>query len=134
LVATAGGGSLTGLNRELSGTQFPFTLPGVFSITASKSNTGVNTGSYNYFYDWNVYTGNGCETSRTAVQAVINPTTAITLSRTLNNICAGAATQISVTSNNSNYTYSWTPGATKWSYTYCHPNHNHYLYCYCNRR
>ncbi len=66
-------GSTNDLYRNTAGAVFPYTLPGVISITGTDA--AANGGSdsyYYYFYDWEVATA-GCPGLRTAVTGTINP-------------------------------------------------------------
>ncbi len=68
---------ITALVRESSGSTYPYTSPsGAVSITAGSTGAGSATSSaaYYWFYDWTITTG--CESSRTAVVATVNPTPA----------------------------------------------------------
>ena len=112
LVVTAATG-LTGLIRELtSGFTYPYTLPGVASITSAYT-SGASASYYYYMYDWKVSTA--CETARTAVVATVTSATPITASATSKNVCSGIATTLNAASANANYTYLWTPGFHKGS-------------------
>lgn len=67
-------GLVSGLIRE-SGAgwgSYPLTVPGVLSIVNGKCCPDAVSTSYYYFYDWLVTAG--CESSRTAVLATVNPT------------------------------------------------------------
>ena len=52
----------------------------------------------------------GCVSSRVAVQATVNAAPAITIAPTSASICNGQSATLSVSSPNTGYTYSWTPG------------------------
>jgi hypothetical protein len=66
IVWSAKTGLLTGLGREATtGFTFPYTIPGVISLTAS-----TTTGFYYYIYNWKVSTG--CASPRVPVVATIN--------------------------------------------------------------
>ncbi|HEX6914216.1 MAG TPA: right-handed parallel beta-helix repeat-containing protein, partial [Chitinophagaceae bacterium] len=58
-----------GTYRNSTGASYPYTIPGVISITG---NTFNNAAYYYYFYNWAVLTG--CASNRTAVTATVNPT------------------------------------------------------------
>ncbi len=56
---------------SITGGGFPFTLPGIMSITGGRCCPSAASTSYYYFYDWQIATG--CEqTTRTAVTATID--------------------------------------------------------------
>jgi len=58
-----------------------------------------------------------CEGPRAAVTVTVTPPPAITLSPSLNPICFGQSSTLSVTSGNADYSYSWTGGTTGASLT-----------------
>ncbi len=96
------------LNRELSsGFSYPYTLPGVASITAAYTG-GSSSSYYYYFYDWSVSTG--CESARQPVVATVTTPPSVTATATATAICKGSTTDLSVTSSNPGYTYEWLPG------------------------
>ncbi|MBK7968218.1 MAG: T9SS type A sorting domain-containing protein [Bacteroidetes bacterium] len=93
-----------GTYRESTGATYPYAIPGIISITG---NTFNDLNYYYYFYDWSVVTG--CEGLRTAVTATVNPSPAITAVSGASTVCSGNPTTVSVSSSNDpNYTYSWT--------------------------
>jgi len=57
------------LYRNQTGSSYPYTLDGVFSIN---DNTADNLDFYYYFYDWEVEINEPCISSRTPVEATIN--------------------------------------------------------------
>src|SRR6185436_2186852 len=61
---------------------------------------------YYYFYNWIVSTG--CESARTAVLATVNPAPAINATATYLSPCAGNPTDLSVSSSNAGYIFTWT--------------------------
>jgi len=79
-----GATGLTGLIREITtGFTYPYTLPGVASITSAYT-SGVSASYYYYFYDWQVSTG--CESVRTPVVATVdNSPGCVTVPVTLSN-------------------------------------------------
>ena len=93
-----------GVIRNSGGDAFPYTAPGTISLTSS-----TLSGYFYYLYDWSV-TSN-CESARTAVEATIVAPPAITVSASAPVVCLGETSDISVTSTNTDYTYSWSPGA-----------------------
>jgi hypothetical protein len=103
LVYLSSTGGVTSMYRELTGTVYPFTLPGVVSITS----TSLGSGYYYYFYNWSVSTG--CESARTAVAANVSAPPALALTATTT-VCANVISTVSVTSTASNYdSYVWSP-------------------------
>ncbi|MEJ5103592.1 Ig-like domain-containing protein [Chryseobacterium sp. MYb328] len=65
-------GEVTGLVRESGSTwgTYPFTVPGIVSITGGNLTGNSTSSSYYYFYDWEV--SNKCESERTMVTATVN--------------------------------------------------------------
>lgn len=78
-------------------------------VGSMTSLTVLSTTTYYYFYDWQLSTG--CEGTRTPVTATITSAPSITASTIDSVVCNGASAALSVTSSNTNYTYSWTPVA-----------------------
>ncbi|HEU4717631.1 MAG TPA: PKD domain-containing protein, partial [Bacteroidia bacterium] len=111
--------SVSMFRNSAPGNLYPYTLPGVLSITNSAAG---NTFFY-FFYDWHILTG--CESGRVPVSAVVIPSAVVTASATSSVICAGDSTQLTATSTNMNYAYTWTPGMTVTdstaAMTYAHP-------------
>ncbi len=58
-----------GMNRNTSGAVYPYTVPGVLSITGNTFDQVY----YYYFYDWSI--SSGCESPRTMVTGTVLPTT-----------------------------------------------------------
>jgi parallel beta-helix repeat protein len=104
---SATGGGITGFIREItSGFTYPYTLPGVASITSAYT-SGASSSYYYYFYDWQVVTG--CESARVPVVATVTPPPSMTVSANDITLCPGGTTSVNVTSvNDPDYTYSWT--------------------------
>ncbi len=95
--------SSVSLFRSDVGVTYPYTIPGVLSITGSAAGN-----TYYYFaYDWQVKVG--CESPRVAVDVTVTPATPITVSASNSTICNGESTTLSVSSANTGYTYSWSP-------------------------
>lgn len=95
----------TNLYRNSAGAVYPYTLPGVVSITGTSASTG---GYYYFFYDWEIIQP-GCSTTRTPATATINPNPSVTVPPT-QNICSGS----SVTLNATNVVGDllWMPGGS----------------------
>ncbi|MBL7771579.1 MAG: hypothetical protein JNM95_01810, partial [Chitinophagaceae bacterium] len=94
-----------GTYRESTGASYPYTIPGVISITG---NTFNDVNYYYYFYAWTVTSG--CESSRTPVVATVTTAPSI-LPTGPAQICEGQSATLDVTSpNDPNYEYTWTPG------------------------
>lgn len=54
----------------------------------------------------------GCESARTAVVATVIPAPSINISANPSSLCQGQSSAISVSSTNSQYTYSWSPATS----------------------
>ncbi|RYZ23983.1 MAG: hypothetical protein EOO16_02630 [Chitinophagaceae bacterium] len=80
-----------------------------FTITGNLlDGDNLTSGTRYYFYNWQVKSI--CTGTRSAVTATVTAPPAITVGAAQTSICAGASTTLSVSSANSNYVYSWTPG------------------------
>lgn len=100
-------GGVTGLIRDYtanSGITFPYTLPGVASITG-----GTTATYYYYFYNWRVK--DGCVSARVPVTATVVPAPAVSFTPSAPTICLGETANIVASSSNSGYTYTWEPGS-----------------------
>lgn len=108
LVWASSTGSLNGLGRESNTADFsfPYTLPGLISLTNSTS-----TGFYYYFYDWMVETM--CETSRQPVTAFIRPLPEIDLGNDINRCMdLGEPVILNAGVQPNNPSYLWEDGST----------------------
>jgi hypothetical protein len=104
LVYGSSTGGVTAMYREFTAIPFPYTLPGVVSIT-----DGSLAGYYYYFYNWSVSTG--CESARTAVTATVNPGPTFTVSGTTT-ACSNGIKTLTVTSPAANFnSVTWSPTA-----------------------
>ncbi len=99
-------GGVTGAYRNYTAgtTNFPYTVPGVVSIT-----NGSLSGYYYYFYNWSVTTG--CESSRTQVTATVGSSPAVATTQASQPACNNGAATLSVSAATvGNYSsYVWTP-------------------------
>lgn len=80
LVMTAKSSGISGLMFHPSAQPappYPYTLPGVVSITSGTYSNTVKPDLYYYFYNWEVSFGNGCESPRTEVWAIVTGNPAI---------------------------------------------------------
>jgi hypothetical protein len=84
---------------------YPFTTG---PVTFVNNTTNLNR-YYYYFYNWDITLS--CQSARVPVTATVTNLPAITASATAPTICNGASTTLNVSSSNSNYTYTWNPGA-----------------------
>ncbi len=103
LYATAGI-PLTGLTRNISNAVYPYNSTDIV-ITGN----GFDQTFFMCYYNWRF--SNGCSSSpRTGVTATIGASSAINVTATPAAICAGNSTTLGVTSPNTSYVYTWTPG------------------------
>jgi hypothetical protein len=97
--------------RENSSVTYPFNLGTIGQVNgfiSSITGSVTTSASYYWFYNWSVSTG--CEGSRVAVTATVSTAPAINATTNLSTICAGGTANLSVTSSNGGYSYSWAPG------------------------
>jgi len=116
LVTNGVTGAITYLNRESSTANFsyPYTLPGVASITSAYT-SGASSSYYYYFYNWSI--GADCESNRVPVVATVGAAPPITVTATPPAICPGSSSTVGVTSANTNYGYVWSSGQTTASFS-----------------
>jgi hypothetical protein len=79
------------------------------SLTVTGGYWSPATPSYN-FYFYNIKYQAECESVRSAVEVTVTEATPIVATVSTATICEGATTTLSVTSDNADYTYVWTPG------------------------
>jgi hypothetical protein len=101
---------VTGMYRDFTTTgpnavTFPYTLPGVCSITGS---TSIAT-YYYYIYNWQVTVP--CESGRVPVTATVTPSPAVTIATSASTICQGQSSVLTASSTDTNYVYTWNGGA-----------------------
>ena len=101
---------VTGMYRDFTTTgpdavTFPYTLPGVCSITGS---TSIAT-YYYYIYNWQVTVP--CESGRVPVTATVTPSPAVTIAASASTICQGQSSVLTASSSDTNYVYTWNGGA-----------------------
>ena len=89
--------------RNNVGVNYPYTLPGIVSITGSTAGAGF----YYFFYNWQI--SYGCEGPRTPATIVVNSPTPVTISATSTSFCLGDSTTLTVSSTDLTYTYTWSP-------------------------
>jgi hypothetical protein len=98
-----GQGTAASLHRNSTGAVYPYTIPGVISLTGNTFDPVY----YYFYYNWQIATG--CESARVPVTATINPGPAFSVAKD-SLICNGAITTLSVESNVANFdSYTWTP-------------------------
>jgi hypothetical protein len=90
-------------------TSYPYSLGSAGEVT-SGANTGGNvTSGYYYFYNWTIRGPQVlCETSRVEVEAIVHDILPITASAANSIVCVGATADLTVTSNDPDYEYTWT--------------------------
>ncbi|HEX5653882.1 MAG TPA: T9SS type A sorting domain-containing protein, partial [Chitinophagaceae bacterium] len=90
-----------GLNRNTSGAVYPYTIPGVLSITGNSFDP-----DYWYFlYNWQI--GGGCVSPRTAVVATVDPPTAGGTASADQAICVGVTPADIVLSGHTGTVVKW---------------------------
>jgi hypothetical protein len=92
--------------RNNVGVNYPYTLPGILSITTSTAGNGF----YYFFYDWQI--DYGCESPTVPLTVTVLAPPTITVTAASSAICAGDSTTLNVTSTDLNYGYTWTPSAS----------------------
>jgi hypothetical protein len=93
------------LYRNDAGATYPYTIPGVVSITGNSFNTAY------YYWAYNWFVSAGCSSSRTPVTATVTPAPAISAMSGSSTACDGDSVTLAVASANTNYTYTWSPAA-----------------------
>ncbi|MFZ4400638.1 MAG: GEVED domain-containing protein [Bacteroidales bacterium] len=90
--------------RNSGGDAFPYTIPGVISLTSASL-----SGYYYYLYNWNVTVG--CSGSRTPVHVTVTAPPALSISGNHQTVCNNVpSTALSVTSTIGDFdAYVWTP-------------------------
>ena len=102
-------GNSTNLGRDWTGISFPYTIPGVISLTSSEWG-GPTTGTYYFFYNWSVTANNSCESAR--VPVIVNHTASpvtITPSGPTTFMLGGSVGLTASSSASPAYTYTWAP-------------------------
>ncbi|MGL5892898.1 MAG: PKD domain-containing protein, partial [Bacteroidia bacterium] len=92
--------------RNNVGVNYPYTIPGILSITGSTAGNGF----YYFFYDWQI--GYGCESPRSPLVVTVLAPPAVSVAANSTSLCAGDSTTITISSANANYGYTWSPAAT----------------------
>ncbi len=100
-----GAGSVS-LYRNDAGAAYPYTLPGIVSITGNSFNVSY----YYWAYNWTVSAG--CSSTRIPVTAVVLPTAPVSITANSTALCAGDTATLTANSTNMSYSYSWTPSAS----------------------
>ncbi|AXG74333.1 T9SS C-terminal target domain-containing protein [Flavobacterium arcticum] len=99
--------SYTGVSliRGSSNLDFPYNN-GNINVTSSEWG-GTTTSNYYYFY--NIQSTAACASPRMPVVATVTDAPEITVADAIE-LCPGESSEISVTSDNADYTYNWMPG------------------------
>ena len=104
------------LYRNTSGAAYPYTIPGVISITGNSAG-GTYAGYYYYYYDWQVNTF--CSSARSEVVANVLPAPDLTVSSN-QTVCNAQVATLTVLSTLSNFdTYTWSPAANLFTDAAC---------------
>ena len=104
LNATSG---FTDLWFDNTGNTFPYnSTGGEISITNGWTGTTTST-AYFYFYDWRF--SKVCASSRVPVIAIVSPADSISVSPNPAFSCQGSPVNLTVSSSNANYSYTWSP-------------------------
>lgn len=99
-------GTSVQLWRNNAGVNYPYTIPGIISITGSTAGAGF----YYFFYDWQI--SFGCESPRVPLEVTVLAPPAITLAAGDTVLCLGDSSALSVSSANAGYAYTWSPAGT----------------------
>jgi len=104
-------GNSTNLGRGGTGISFPYTVPGVISLTSSEWG-GTTTATYYFFYNWSVTANGGCESARIPVNVIhtAQPIT-ITPSGPTTFMVGGSVNLTASSSASPPYSYTWSPAA-----------------------
>ena len=96
---------------------YPYTVPGVVSITSGTYLGTVYPSLYYYFYNWLVSAG--CETPKTTVTATVVPGPALGITGD-QALCINQAQQLQVTSTLTDFNkYTWTPNTYMYTDAAC---------------
>ncbi len=110
LVMTSKSSGISGLMYQPSSQApfpYPYTIPGVVSITSGTYGSVFHPELYYYFYNWRVTVG--CESPRVEVLASVNVPPDLTLSGS-KTICINEVYQLNVTNVLAQFdTYTWSP-------------------------
>ncbi len=77
-------------------------------LSITGHNFSSNPAYYWFFYNWKI--GYGCESPRQAVQVTVTTPPPVSISASNTIVCAGDTLDLTATSANSGYTYTWRPG------------------------
>ncbi|HTF03013.1 MAG TPA: PKD domain-containing protein, partial [Bacteroidia bacterium] len=100
-----GAGSVT-LFRNDAGAVYPYTIPGVVSIT------GNSFSSVYYYWGYNWSVASGCSSARVPVTAEVLPAAPVSITASSGTLCSGDSATLVASSTNLGYNYTWSPAAT----------------------
>jgi len=95
------------LFRNDGGTNYPYTLSGIASVTRSSAGTSP-TGYYYFFYDW-IVKEDDCVSPRVAVTATVNALPVVVANATATTVCSGD--NVTLTGSGAS-SYTWDNGVT----------------------
>lgn len=90
-------------------TNFPYPIGTAGQIIDGADASGSSQSGYYYFYNWTIRGPKVlCETPRVEVEAVVYDILPITASATNSIVCVGSTADLTATSNDPDYQYTWT--------------------------
>lgn len=101
------------LYRNSGGANYPYTIPGLISITRNNTTSGNADNYYYYFYDWEVQEL-PCVSPRTQVDVLVTSPPSIS-ETVIDANCqggSGGSIQLTPTGSSQNLTYEWSNGLT----------------------
>lgn len=94
------------LYRNNSGPSYPYTAPGIVSLTGSNV-AGAETDYYYFFYDWQIREAD-CLSERAEVMGVIDPSLIVEANASATEICEGE--EVTLTGSGGSGGYAWSGG------------------------
>ncbi len=98
------GSTVNNLFRNQAGATYPYTTPGILSVTGNTAGT-MATNYWYFFYDWRMH--RSCNSNRIAVPVHVGSLDVVASSST-DSICTGGSTTLMVSGAGS---YNWEPGS-----------------------
>ncbi|HXH19437.1 MAG TPA: PKD domain-containing protein, partial [Chitinophagales bacterium] len=124
----ANGSTTNGLYRNDSGATYPYTIPGLISITGST----FGLSSYFFFYDWKI-TATGCPSTRTAAPVHVSADSVVNAGFTYSIGGTGLDVTFDAADDRFSNTYDWDFGdggsATSGTLTHQYANDGSYTAC-----